>query len=205
MRDCRINTIFEGSSEIMRLFLAREALDPHLKVAGAALNSQLPMSVRAKAALKAGLFYAGWYPKQYFPTANRMPKDFPPTLLGHCRFLNLTSKKLAREIFHAVVKYGPRLERRQVMLGRFVEIGAELFAMAAACSRTYWIAQSGSSNEAHDALVLANCFCQMSRLRINHLFVAIGKNIDREKYELAQAFLDREFSILSTGIVGGKD
>src|SRR5437870_1122186 len=65
LRDCRINTIFEGSSEIMRLFIAREALDPHLKIGGAIFNTQLPMTTRIKSMFSSGSFYARWYPKQW--------------------------------------------------------------------------------------------------------------------------------------------
>src|SRR6201993_689690 len=60
LRDCRINTIFEGSSEIMRLFIAREMLDPHLKIGAPMLNSQLPMKERARSAALAALYYAKW-------------------------------------------------------------------------------------------------------------------------------------------------
>src|SRR6185503_3412778 len=68
VRDNRIYTIFEGSSEILRLFLAREALDPHLKVSGAVLDTRLSAGKRFVAAMQAGAFYAAWYPSRLLPT-----------------------------------------------------------------------------------------------------------------------------------------
>src|SRR5437588_281935 len=105
VRDSRINTIFEGSSEIMRLFIAREALDPHLKIAAPVLNSRLPLSERLRAALKAGWFYAGWYPKQFLPRFNVQRSTFnvTPVLRRHLRYAARTSRKLARRLFHAML------------------------------------------------------------------------------------------------------
>jgi hypothetical protein len=201
MRDCRINTIFEGSTEIMRLFIAREMLDPHLKVSGAVLDSRKPMAERLKAALKAGLFYAGWYPRQWFPFGSGVPAGVPGKLAKHLRYASKTSRRLARRLFHAMVLYGPKLEREQVLLGRFVDIGAELFAITATCSRAASLARQGSDGQKAEAIQLADYFCKSSRLRVERLFRGLKENVDREGYEVAQMVLKSDVRPLEEGIV----
>lgn len=199
MRDCRINTIFEGSSEIMRLFVAREALDPHLKVAAAALDSRLPLSQRVRAAFKAGCFYARWYPRQWLPLDSVKVPDLDARLAKHLRYSARTSRKLARALFHAMVRFGPKLERQQVLLGRFVDIGAELFAITASCLR----AQSLMKNNEKTIEIreLADYFCNSARLRIAHLFRDLHHNADRPGYRLAQKVLEGRQDWLSDGML----
>jgi alkylation response protein AidB-like acyl-CoA dehydrogenase len=201
LRDCRINTIFEGSSEIMRLFLAREALDPHLKVAGAALNSQLPMGQRLKAALKAGLFYARWYPRQWLPSFGSGPSTLDPRLKRHVRYVARTSRRLARSLFHAMGRFQAKLEKQQVLLGRFVDIGTELFAMAATCSRAEQLMKSGTVEEKKDVAQLADFFCTSARLRIERNFHGLHHNADAKGYKLAQRVVQPDYKFLKDGIV----
>jgi alkylation response protein AidB-like acyl-CoA dehydrogenase len=180
MRDCRINTIFEGSSEIMRLFIAREALDPHLKVSGAVLNSRVPTPQRLGAAVKAGLFYAKWYPKQWLPVVGKKN--------SHLRYAARASRKLARALFHAMVRFGPKLERQQVLLGRFVEIATEIFAMTATCLRAEQLIKNDPT-ERERLMPLVEYFCTASRLRIEEKFRGIRRNADKAGYKLAQQVL----------------
>src|ERR1700739_2806971 len=134
LRDCRINMIFEGSSEIMRLFIAREALDPHLKVGGAIFNTTLPMPERLKAVFTSGKFYAGWYPRQWFSTGAGKIDGLHRDLQKHVDYAARTSKRLSRGLFHAMARFGPKLDREQLLLSRFVGIATELFAISATCS-----------------------------------------------------------------------
>lgn len=180
MRDCRINTIFEGSSEIMRLFIAREALDPHLKVSAAVLNSRLPKSQRFGAAMKAGVFYSRWYPKQWLPVLGTRNRQL--------RYAARASRRLARSLFHAMLRYGPKLERQQLLLGRFVDIATEIFAMAATCLRAEQLIKSDPA-EKEKLKSLVNYFCQASRLRIEEKFRGLRKNADGAGYKLAQEVL----------------
>ena len=168
LRDCRINMIFEGSSEIMRLFIAREALDPHLKVGGAIFNTQLPMSERLKAVFTSGKFYAGWYPKQWLPANAGNLDKLHADLRPHIRYAARTSKKLARGLFHAMARFGPKLDREQLLLSRFVGIATELFAISATCSFAQYKIDSGEP--ADEVLSVASYFCRSAKMRIDHHF-----------------------------------
>jgi alkylation response protein AidB-like acyl-CoA dehydrogenase len=199
LRDCRINMIFEGSSEIMRLFIAREALDPHLKVGGAIFNTQLPMSERMKAVFTSGKFYAGWYPKQWMPGSAGKIDNLHSDLQAHLNYGARTSKRLARGLFHAMARFGPKLDREQLLLSRFVGIATELFAISATCS----FAQSKIDNgEPRDEILsLANYFCRSARLRIDHHFAGTSVNTDKRGYDLTQELLAGKHEGLRQGMV----
>jgi alkylation response protein AidB-like acyl-CoA dehydrogenase len=199
LRDCRINTIFEGSSEIMRLFIAREALDPHLKVGAPMLNTQLPMKTRAASAAHAALFYARWYPLQWLPST-QAARGFHPVLARHVRNAEAASRRLARRLFHAMAKHGPKLEREQVLLGRFVDIGTELFAMLSSCARAQQLLETNGAAPAN-LLPLVDYFCLTSTRRVEELFRSLTRNSDRKGYKLAQEILSGSMEWLESGIV----
>ena len=199
LRDCRINTIFEGSSEIMRLFIAREALDPHLKVGGAIFNTQLPMSERVKAVFTSGKFYAGWYPRQWFSSGAGKVDNLHRHLQKHVDYSARTSKKLARGLFHAMARFGPKLDREQLLLSRFVGIATELFAISATCSFAQYKIDHGES--ADEVLSVANYFCNSARARIDHYFAGARRNADKRGYQLTQELLAGNHSSLREGIV----
>jgi hypothetical protein len=186
VRDNRIYTIFEGSSEILRLFLAREALDPHLKVAGGALDSRLSMGRRLVAALKAGAFYAVWYPGRMLP-ARGAGGDVDPRVARHVAYCAGTSRRLARRLFRAMARHGTSIEREQVLVGRFVDVGAEIFALSASCSRAQHFLARGAARD--EVLPVLDLFASMTRERVEAAFLGTRTNHDAAGYALAQDVL----------------
>jgi hypothetical protein len=199
MRDFRINLIFEGSSEIMRLFIAREALDRHLAVSANLFNKKLSRKERLAALPRFVGFYSKWYPTRWAGWG-RWPrfKDFGP-LSGHVRYLERTTRRLSRAIFHMMATHGPKLEKRQALLFRTVDVGADLFAMSAAVSRAEGLRRSRAP-EAKSAVELADLFCRMMRRRISAAFDAISSNDDVRKYRTARRVLDGEHRWLERGM-----
>src|SRR3954465_2951056 len=147
LRDMRINRIFEGSTEIMHLLIAREAVDKHLEVAGEILEGDGGVAEKAKVAVQAAKFYARWLP-QLAVGEGVKPGSFAEfgDLATHVRFVERSSRKLARSTFYAMGRWQAKLERKQAFLGRIVDIGAELFAISSACV----YAQTPGTSEARE-------------------------------------------------------
>lgn len=199
MRDTRVTTIFEGSSEILRLFIMREALDPHLKIAGVALNSERPWGERLASAAQAAGFYAWWYPRQWLPIGGGAPDGMHPHLAAHFGEVAGISRRLARTLFHQMVKFGAKLEKRQVLLGRLADIGADTFAIAATC--TYAQKLLGDGEPAEKILPLVDDFVAQARVRIRQNFDGIAHNADQHGYELTQQILAGEHVWAERGIL----
>ncbi|GHG55220.1 acyl-CoA dehydrogenase family protein [Streptomyces griseocarneus] len=205
LRDMRINRIFEGSTEIMHLLIAREAVDAHLSVAGDLIDPDKSLGDKARAGARAGGFYARWLPK-LMTGPGQLPRtyaEFHPAghvdLSGHLRYVERSSRKLARSTFYAMSRWQGRMETKQGFLGRIVDIGAELFAMSAACVRAEHLRVLGDHGS--EAYRLADAFCRQSRIRVEELFGRLWANTDDLDRKVVSGVMSGAYAWLESGIV----
>ena len=201
MRDMRVNRIFEGSTEIMHLIIAREAMDQHLEVAGDLMEADLPLDRKAKALGKAGAFYATWYPRLAVGRG-QAPQSYATfgELAGQMRFVERASRKLARSTFYGMARWQAGTEAHGAFLGRIVDIGAELFAMSAAVVYAQTAIQE-HPERADQTRELAEAFCNQAQHRTERLFHELWSNADTPNHRLALDVLSGRHTWLEAGII----
>ncbi len=198
MRDYRINKIFEGSSEIMHLIMAREAVDKHLEVAGSIIDPKKNINEKVAALPAISAFYASWYPTRWLGWGRWPRYQEYGSLAGHLGFVERNCRRLSRQVFHGMMVHQAKLQHKQGFLFRLVDVGNELFAMASSISRAHAMRQAGDANAA-EAMELADLFCRMARRKIKQLFRDLWFNDDFLKYRRALAVLDGRYRFLEEG------
>ena len=198
LRDSRVNLIFEGSSEIMHLFIAREALDFHLQHIGALFKPGVSLGGKIMAFLKMMKTYALWYPKLWIPVLSAKKFGMDTRLNRHMRKVEQLSKKMSRTLFHKMAMYQKKMAEKQLLINRFVDIGTELFIMSAACS--YAGSLQASDSNAANAVELADYYCKEATIRIEKLFSDIRRNNDSATLKLNTRFMHGAFEWLEDEI-----
>jgi hypothetical protein len=199
MRDCRINLIFEGSSEVMHLFMAREAVDKHLQVAGSFIDPKIPTAQKMAAVPGILAYYATWYPPLWLRGLVRWSRysDWG-SLAGHLRFVERSARKLARESFHGMAVYQAKMERKQGFLFRCVDIVMELFTMSACVSHARRLRDDGHPDAAQ-ATELADIFCRQARRRVRSHFRSLWSNEDTRLNRVAANVMSKDIEWLAEG------
>lgn len=204
MRDCRINRILEGTTEIMKLFLAREAMDGHMKMAAPLLSKKSSFLNKSKAFFNMLGFYAKWYPSQKLASFKTQSFKEAGKLEKYLQFVDHSSHTMATSLFKAMAKYKQKLERQQLLLGRLMDIGTDLFVMSATVA--YACHQHQKNPQDESPLDLADFFCALAERRVNEKFHALTHNDDKKGNALAEKVINKQFRWLEKGVQWmGKD
>jgi hypothetical protein len=121
-------------------------------------------------------------------------------LAKQLRFVERSSRRLARQTFYGMGRWQARLEHKQAFLGRVVDIGAELFAMAACCSRAEMMLHTAPERAA-GAYELAEAYCEQARIRVEEYFDQLWRNTDDGDHNLSRKVLAGDYTWLEAGVL----
>lgn len=194
MRDARINLVWEGTSEILRIWMAREGLAPYieqglalLKGTGAqrfgALSYYARMAVRSCQPFSMSAGAAGMFGRDSGQWV---------------RLIESSSRRLTRTILGTAIRHQQSLQHKQLLLQDIVDDSLALFPMAA----TIWYAAQPDMRDNPGIQALTDYFCRDMAGRLNPRTERISRHKkDGTVYRLSKAIMNGEYVWLEEGIV----
>ncbi|HSA64125.1 MAG TPA: acyl-CoA dehydrogenase family protein [Nitrospira sp.] len=197
LRDARINLVWEGTSEILRIWMARESLSPYLEQGLAILQGSLSQKITA------ARYYAHMSFLSSLPFLDSHPGSslFGKEYAGWVRFVESSSRRLTRSTLTATLYHREKLHNKQLLLQHLVNDSLLLFPMAA----TLWYASQPEMREKPGIRELVTYFCQDIKDRLHPPFSLAGR-IRRHKkdtvvYRLSKSIMSGEYAWLEEGIL----
>ncbi|MGA6826135.1 acyl-CoA dehydrogenase family protein [Nitrospira sp. NS4] len=197
LRDARINLVWEGTSEILRIWMAREALSPYIEKGIAFLQGS--PSQRAEAAL----YYARMALRSSLPFLPPGPgaNIFGPDHARWVRFIESSSQSVTRATLAATLRHRQSLHHKQLLLQHVVNDSLRLFPMAA----TLWFTSQPEMRTKPGIRELAAYFCEDMEERLYPASSPTRRVLSRQKdatvYNLARRIMQGHYAWLEEGIV----
>ncbi len=200
VRDAEMYRIGEGATDILRPFVAREGLSPHLDRAQRYLGGGIGSTERFSEWLKLTRFYVPWYlslwRRQPLPEGGEFRH---PKVDEALRYVEQTSRRLARAIFWAMVRHGERLRDDQGRQARIETIGEELLTVAAS---VLWAASFVRTEGDARVWGLVDQVVRDARLRVEPMIDELGgSNDDHLVAAIGQQASEGGYPWLSHGII----
>jgi hypothetical protein len=135
-----------------------------------------------------------WYPSLWIafgPGLGRYGR-----LAAPLRYARRAARRLARSIFHGMLRYGPGLEKKQAFLFRAVDVALELIALTACVLRAH-----AERTQHPNAIQIALRAAELGRQRADTALRGMWHNDDAVKYRFAQDVLAERFTWLERGVM----
>ncbi len=178
LRDARINLIFEGTNEILRMFVALAGMQgpgEYLKRIGRALRDPIKgFGLLAEFAVE----------KVKDVVAKDSLKNIDPQLKSEADRFNEFAAELASLVEKSLMKYGKDIVQHEFILARIANMAIDLFGMAAMLSRLDTDIKNGQSVD--KALPAFQLYYDRAWRRVRREARQVENNIDDVRREVAE-------------------
>jgi acyl-CoA dehydrogenase family protein 9 len=190
VRDARINPIFEGTNEIMRIFIALSGIHErgeYLKQLGQALSDPIK-----------GFGLLTDFAMQYMKgrlTTERLPEVHPQLTKAKSDF-ETWSKNLHFTTERILIKYGKDIIKRQIIQSRLADAAIDLFGMVASISRVESCILENGVENCQKEILYCNTYCEQAWRRVRRNLLMADTNNDQDVLKIAETVIeDEEYKI----------
>lgn len=189
VRDSRINLIFEGTNEILRLYIGLSGMKEagqYLKGISKSVGNIFNDPIKGFGVLST---YAGKKLSQLTPFGREQLESVHPALAEEGKLFETYTTRFSRAVEYVLKKYGKEIVGQQFPTARIAEIAIDLFVGLCVISRVSRKIHESSVDACKFEILMAQIFAQQAKTRMNHLIVRLERNEDEGLLELSQHIL----------------